>query len=166
MTFIYYTVMSMLTGNLRNVVIAAVGTFVFYSLNQRQNWYYLSDVQYVVIFVALALSMTILDSYQGFSAHEAVHQTAQTMGLVDNPVLKEALPTDHGQQVDSCYGVPYKVIRTQYGDRGLLAGYNEYVEAHQQGGINQPAPDHRIYTSCMADETQGIKEEVTDVPAQ
>ena len=142
----------MLTGNTRNLVIAAVGTFIFYNLNQSQRWYYLSDVQYVIIFVVLALGMMMMDSYQGYTAQETVKKTESTMSLVDNPKLKEAVPTDHGQQVDPCYNKPFKVIRTQYGDRGLLAGYNEYVEAHQQGGINQPTPDQPIYTSCMPDQ--------------
>lgn len=145
----------------QNLVLAAVATFVFYQLNQKQGWYLFNDTQYAFIFVGLTIAMCVLERYYGLSTHKAVVEFADQMGLIDNPTLEEAVSDANGQQVESCYHTPFKVVRTQYGDRGLLAGYNEHVEAYQQGGINQDDPDQKIYIECMKD-GQGIqaKEEV------
>ena len=144
----------------QNLVLAAVGTFIFYNLNNRQGWYFLNDVQYALIFVGLALGMSLVEKFHGFSTQKAVAEFAEQMGLVDNPTLDEAIADPHGKQVEACYHTPFKVIRTQYGDRGLLAGYNEHVEAFQQGGINRGNPDLKIYVDCMEEGGQlGVEEE-------
>ena len=145
----------------QNLVLAGVATFVFFHLNQRQGWYFLDDTQYGLVFVGLALGMTLLERYYGFSTRQTVSEFADQMGLIDNPTLEEAVEkAEHGQHVEACYHTPFKVIRTQYGDRGLLAGYNEHVESFQQGGINEGTPDHNIYLECQGDKIKAEHEKI------
>jgi len=147
---------------LNNVLLAGIGALVFYFMNEQQRWYYLDNTQYLLIFAALALGLALVEKFTGITAQKTLSEFATKLNLIDNEKVEEAVGDDHGKQTVPCYGTPFKVIRTQYGDRGLLAGYNEHVEAYQQGGLNQPPPGERIYKECM-DDVDAIKQEEESV---
>ncbi len=145
----------------QNLIWAAIMTIILYQLNLNQGWYFVTNVQYALIFIAVALTLEALEKFQGFTTQKAMTQFMQQMNLTDNTKLEETVANKNGQHVTACYHTPFKVIRTQYGDRGLLAGYNEHVEAYQQGGINQQGIRHQIYLECMEDaDAIDVSEEV------
>jgi hypothetical protein len=160
----------MLEIKTKDLVIAAVITLIFYMLNQQQQWFMLSDLQFGLVFVAivLVLSLGLVETFDVVEdTKAAVKSVAEKINLVDNPLVMENKGDTNGQAEVPCYSTPFKVIKTQYGDRGLLAGYNEFVEPYFQGGLNQEVPDHPIYVECMDPSKGGIvssEEGVTKKP--
>jgi hypothetical protein len=51
-----------------------------------------------------------------------------------------------------CYNVPFKVLNTQYGDKALLAGYNEMVQPYQTGAAGLYEPPYRGSGSASCDQ--------------
>src|SRR5271170_35116 len=104
---------------MQNIIFGAIVSLVIYQLNKKYNWISLTDLQFGMLFIAIVIAMSVLDQYNHFMSKKNVDNIAKKKGLIDNEKHKEMVRTDDGKQEEECYGTPYKIIKTQYGDRGL-----------------------------------------------
>lgn len=132
-----------------NLLVAFVAVAVLFAINA------FSILNTVLLFVALFLGLTLLEQLF-FYRKEQVLSNGDMANLVDNQVVQEMKGDVNGATATPCYNAAYKVVSTQYGDKALQAGFNENVEAYQQGGINFAAPDMSIYQQCMRGKSGGI----------
>lgn len=133
----------------KNILIGAVVTFVLYQLNTQKNWYVINNFQYALIFVAMILGISLYEAFVITSKNDNILDVSASQNLDGSSKVQEKIGDENGIQEVACYGTPFKVITSQYGDRALAAGYNEFVEPYQQGGINNPDPQDKIYIECM-----------------
>jgi hypothetical protein len=108
--------------------------------------------QYALVFVIVAIvanmvmkgsmTQTTYDSYSDSSLVNKIESFPATVmnmitGTPDTP---------------KCYNVPFKVLSTQYGDKALLAGYNEMVQPYQTGASGLYEPPYRGAGSAACDQ--------------
>lgn len=120
---------------LNYLVIALIITGLFYGYNQSTGQI-VDMTQYLTTFVGVGLGVAILYRY------------FLPKGTAPPNILEMAglqLPSNgpNGEEEAPCYGVPFKVVDTQYGDKAVLAGYNENVQPHQTGAAGLYEPPFR-----------------------
>jgi len=93
-------------------------TGVFYYLNSTQGLFALSDLQYLLVF----LSVVIVLLY--FRKEAEIPEGTPLANM-----LSVESQEKNGQEIP-CYNVPYHVVDSHYGDKAVLAGYNELVGAY------------------------------------
>lgn len=93
-----------------------------------------TNTDYALLFIFIFLGLAVLYRYY-LPPGTAPPSIMRMIGLE---------PPSHGptgEPTASCYSVPYKVVNTQYGDKALLAGYNENVQPQEggaRGGFDHP----------------------------
>jgi len=115
---------------MNNLPLALALTSAFYIYNANTGRYEMDIVQYGLFFIAVMLGLAVLNKYYGLhTPQDKMKSFLQMVG---------AVPEDpNGEPEVPCYHVPYKVVRSQYGDRALLAGYNEHLGTYESGGSDQ-----------------------------
>lgn len=109
--------------NLLVLALILTGLLYFYNNNQGRI---LDNFQYILAFIGFAVGISLVYKFllPPGTAPPSVLRMVGLGGADNGP---------NGQQVVPCYSVPFKVVASQYGDRAVLAGYNENVEAAEQG---------------------------------
>ena len=100
-------------------------TGVFYYLNTRQGYFLLNSVQYALVFLTILLVLL----YVRREVDIPEETPLASMLSLDPPEEDKTVP---------CYNVPYHLVESQYGQKAVLAGYNEAVTAYMD-------PDARNY---------------------
>jgi hypothetical protein len=93
-------------------------TGVFYYLNTTQGFFTISDLQYLLVFLTIVVVLL-------FFRKEGDIPSGTPLA---NMLSVESLEKD--SQEIPCYNVPYHIIESNYGDKVVLAGYNELVGAY------------------------------------
>lgn len=132
---------------LNNLLIAAILTGLLYAYNTNTGTV-IDNTQYTVAFVGFAVGVALIYKFL-MPAGTAAPNLVQMVGLqkmLDNG--------PNGEQEVPCYNVPYHVVSTQYGDKAVLAGYNENVKAYHTGAagkFEEPyrAGDRKIDEECL-----------------
>lgn len=96
----------------------------------------LTNTDYLLLLVALVLGTALV--YRYFPKVGSLLDRVHPQTLLDKTGLDDFFPLMSGEaDVEngsvSCYQTPYKVVKTQYGDQAVLAGYNELVRPAQTG---------------------------------
>lgn len=132
---------------LNNLLIAAVLTGLLYAYNTNTGAV-VDNTQYAIAFAGFALGVSLVYQYL-MPAGTAPPNIAQMVGLqqmMDNG--------PNGEQEVPCFDVPYHVVATQYGDKAVLAGYNENVQPYHTGAngkFEEPyrGGDKKISENCL-----------------
>lgn len=110
---------------LNNLLIAAVLTGLLYFYNDYTNAF-VDNTQYLLAFLGFALGTALLTKFlepKGIAPPNIMEMVG----------LEEPSNGSNGEPEVPCYNVPYHVVSTQYGDKAVLAGYNENVQPYQTG---------------------------------
>lgn len=130
------------------LILSAVITLIIYQINTSQGYLLLNNIQYGAIFLVVFLVLYWYNNMKKNDLKTSLKTFVNDLNLVDNDKVKEVIGDSNGKTKQPCYMTPYKVIKTQYGDRGLLAGYNEMVEAYNQGGLDYESPENTSINKC------------------
>tara|TARA_R100001163_G_scaffold64135_2_gene57665 strand:+ start:2735 stop:3157 length:423 start_codon:yes stop_codon:yes gene_type:complete len=134
---------------LNNLLLAAILTVVLYLYNQNTG-NILDNTQYALAFVAFALGIAI--AYRFVLPKGSAPPSVLEMVGIEQPT-----EGPNGGNEVPCFNVPYHIVSSQYGDKAMLAGYNEAVQPHQTGAAGYYEPPEGVgSTSCKA---VGHKEE-------
>ena len=105
----------------------------------------MDDIQYALTFVGIAVGISLV--YRFMMPPGAAPPSV--MGMLG---MEEPSNGPNGGQEVPCYNVPFKVMKTQYGDRAILAGYNENVQPYQTGAagrFDHPSQVPEASATCM-----------------
>ena len=120
---------------LNNLLLAAVLTGVLYLYNQNTGQF-LDNTQYALAFVAFALGIALVYKF-------IMPKGSAPPSVLEMVGLEEPTNGPNGEPEVACYNVPFHVVGTQYGDKAVLAGYNENVQAYQTGAAGLYEPPFR-----------------------
>lgn len=114
---------------LNNLLLAAILTGILYLYNQNTGQF-IDNTQYALAFVAFALGIALVYRF-------IMPPGSAPPSVLEMVGLEKPTNGPNGQQEVPCYNVPYHVVSTQYGDKAVLAGYNEHVVSYQQGATGK-----------------------------
>jgi len=109
----------MLTNLLATAILI---TGVFYYLNTSQNYFTLTDLQYLLVFLTVLVVLLFI---------------RKRVEIPEDTPLANMLNIEEKDPEIPCYNVPYHIVDSQYGDKAVLAGYNELVGAYSDPDIKQ-----------------------------
>lgn len=159
---------------MNHLLIAAIITIALYMYN-ISNDNEMSMLQYLLIFIIVAFianffmrtnTFGLSESMMGYgngnqSIKEAVSGAVTDIASIPNSILGlVGGKTERGDSSVTCYNVPYKVLSTQYGDKAILAGYNEFVEPYQTGAAGLYEPPFRGPQNTVCDKISYTSEDV------
>jgi len=134
---------------LNNFVLALGLTGALYWYNNSQGTF-MTNIEYLVALTAFTLGIGLLYKF-------ILPKGTATPSVLRFIGLEKPSNGPNGEPVAPCYNVPFKVINTQYGDKAVLAGYNENVQAYETGATGKfESPQRNTRTECS---TLGYNEE-------
>lgn len=127
---------------LNHLLLSTILTALFYFYNQ-QSGNFVNTYQYGLAFTGFALAIALFYRYF-MPKGTAMPSVTQFLGL-------EAPSNGPNGDIEApCYSVPYKIIDTQYGDKAVLAGYNENLGTYETGakGLYKNPHEEMSKQSC------------------
>jgi hypothetical protein len=125
---------------LNNLIWGAILTGLYYLYNTQTDQY-VDNNQYLIAFAAFTLAVIL---YKKFIAPKLGKQVPDVVEMMGLDKITSVLGTDDGAPEVPCYNVPYHVVSTQYGDKAILAGYNEAVQTYDTGAAGLYEPPFRV----------------------
>lgn len=105
---------------LRSLALPAILTAIYYYLTEG----FQSNLRYLGAFLALVLTQVLFCRAYTGETPEMLSSAVDVLGLDADTMMSSG---------SKCYSKEYHVVDTQYGDKAILAGYNENVKAHCRG---------------------------------
>jgi hypothetical protein len=130
---------------LNDLILGAILTALYYLYNTNTDQY-LDNTQYLLAFAAFTLAVLLYKKFIAPKLGKEVPDVVEMMGLqkLESSVASMVNgDNSNGAPEAPCYNVPYHVVSTQYGDKALLAGYNEAVQPYDTGAAGLFEPPFR-----------------------
>lgn len=125
---------------LNNLILGAILTGLYYLYNTYTDAW-VENSQYLIAFAVFSLAVILYRRFVAPKLGKDVPDVVEMMGL--DKISDAIIPSD-GTPVVPCYNVPYHVVSTQYGDKAILAGYNEAVQTYDTGAAGLYEPPFRV----------------------
>lgn len=145
--------------NMLNIFVLALGLTALYYFYNNSIGLVQSNTDYLIALIGFTIGLSLLYQFVLPKGTEPPN-VLKMVGLDRSPPS----PGPNGGHEVPCYHVPFKVLRTQYGDRALLAGYNEMVQPYQTGAsgkYNNPEFVSRIECTTLGYDEKELSADAT-----